>query len=201
MKIACLGDSITYGYGLNRLNNECWVDRTAIATGIDFLNFGISGDTTAGMLQRLHSDVMPCRPEIVVLMGGTNDICITGDYRVACANMVAMIKHMLELDITTVIGIPLPLAPEDINVCAWDWGRDNQHNAEQCEEYAQWLRCYCLDKHIDMVDFRKIFIDGNGKIKRELLQDGIHPTTKGHAQMSLLMQDVLAQMGYGKERP
>lgn len=37
-------------------------------------NRGIGGDTSAGMLSRLYFDVVQQRPDIVIFMGGTNDL-------------------------------------------------------------------------------------------------------------------------------
>ena len=43
MKIVCLGDSLTYGYGVPR--KDGWVSLAAQATGHTLVNKGVSGDT------------------------------------------------------------------------------------------------------------------------------------------------------------
>ena len=43
MKIVCLGDSLTYGYGVPR--KDGWVSLAARATGHTLVNRGVSGDT------------------------------------------------------------------------------------------------------------------------------------------------------------
>lgn len=68
MKIVCLGDSLTYGYGVPR--KDGWVSLAAQATGHTLVNKGVSGDTTGGMLARFARDTAswpgppspPCRP-------------------------------------------------------------------------------------------------------------------------------------------
>lgn len=67
MKIVCLGDSLTYGYGVPR--RDCWVSLAAEATGHTLVNRGINGDTTGGMLARFGRDVLSEQPDRVLLMG------------------------------------------------------------------------------------------------------------------------------------
>ena len=69
MKIVCLGDSLTYGYGVPR--KDGWVSLAAQATGHTLVNRGVSGDTTGGMLARFARDVLAQRPRRVLLMGPT----------------------------------------------------------------------------------------------------------------------------------
>ena len=189
MRIACLGDSITYGHGLPDLR-ERWTDLAARQTGHEFINCGLSGDTTAGMLIRCHEEVFPLSPDRVVLLGGTNDINTTGECRSACANMVSLIKHISQRGIGIIMGLPIPMFPEDITARPWDWERDNRRNAEACASLARWLRCYCEEKGIPVADFRSVFLCPDGSVRRDLLQDGIHPTEEGHR----LMADVLCKL-------
>ena len=53
MKIICIGDSLTFGYGVWR--NDCWVTLISRSTGLRTLNRGVNGDTSAYMLQRARS--------------------------------------------------------------------------------------------------------------------------------------------------
>ena len=78
--IICLGDSLTYGYGVRRA--QCWTELAAKMSGWNVVNRGICGDTTGGMLVRLREIL---REEIgerdercFLLMGGCNDIFFSG---------------------------------------------------------------------------------------------------------------------------
>ena len=51
--IVCLGDSLTEAYIIN--NKDCWVELLQAKLPQNFINSGISGDTTAGMLSRFTS--------------------------------------------------------------------------------------------------------------------------------------------------
>ena len=71
MKIVCLGDSLTYGFGVSRSNS--WTNIVNKETRLEIVNKGINGDTTSGMLARFNEDVVKNSPDIVFIMGGTND--------------------------------------------------------------------------------------------------------------------------------
>jgi lysophospholipase L1-like esterase len=68
-----LGDSLTYGYGDP---GPSWPTRLDAKDAQLSLanNAGVSGDTTAMMRARLNSDVFAYKPDMLFVMGGTNDI-------------------------------------------------------------------------------------------------------------------------------
>ena len=53
MKLICIGDSLTFGYGVRP--SQRWTRLCAQETGWEIVNKGISGDTTGGMLVRLRA--------------------------------------------------------------------------------------------------------------------------------------------------
>jgi len=62
-RVVFLGDSITDSWRLN----EYFPDR-------DFINRGISGQITSQMMGRMRSDVIGLQPNVVLILGGTNDL-------------------------------------------------------------------------------------------------------------------------------
>ena len=106
MKLICIGDSLTFGYGVRP--SQRWTRLCAQETGWEIVNEGISGDTTGGMLVRLRAlledrDICVQRP-LVLLMGGANDIFFSGTDTGARANMVAMLNQLLSLGLHTMRG-------------------------------------------------------------------------------------------------
>lgn len=193
MRIVCLGDSITYGYGLTNRSDR-WTDLVMARTGHELINCGVSGDTTAGMLLRCREDVLPLEPDAVILLGGTNDINITGEYRTACVNMVAILKQLAIRDIKPIMGLPLPMVAEDITARSWDWERDNYRNAAVCEQYVRWLTCYSEEKSMPIADFHGAFLQKDQVVCKELFQDGIHPTAEGHRRMADVLCALLQEL-------
>ena len=97
MDLICLGDSLTFGLGVRR--GRCWTALFAEESGWNVSNRGISGDTTSGMLARLHRDVLTALGEDrsqcrVLVMGGTNDILFSGTDTGAKANLTAMVYQL-----------------------------------------------------------------------------------------------------------
>ena len=86
MIIACLGDSLTYGYGIPR--PKVWTTLLARRTGIDVRNCGINGDTTGGMLARFHQHVVQAGADAVLIMGGFNDLALGTGLGVECQHVV-----------------------------------------------------------------------------------------------------------------
>ena len=183
MKIICMGDSITYGCGLADLSRR-WTDLAAERTGHTLINCGVNGDTTGGMLARCQNQVFAQFPDAMILLGGINDINLTGQYRPVCANVAAIARQAMALELPILIGLPLPIVPEDLKVMAWDKDCDPFRSAGLCEQYAEWLRAFCASKELPLVDFRSPFLQADGTVRRELFQDGLHPTAEGHALMA-----------------
>jgi lysophospholipase L1-like esterase len=74
LHIACLGDSLTYGYGVRQEDTWGFLVGRELAPMVVLHNHGLNGDTTTGMLERLRSEILPSRPDAVLFMGGANDI-------------------------------------------------------------------------------------------------------------------------------
>ncbi len=72
MKLICIGDSLTTGYGVFR--NERWTEILKDRYGFEVVNKGVNGDTTAGMLDRFFDDVVLPGADLVIIMGGCNDL-------------------------------------------------------------------------------------------------------------------------------
>ncbi len=193
MKIICMGDSITYGYGLDDLSKR-WTDLVAAATGHTLINCGISGDTTGGMLARCQHQVFAQEADAMLLLGGINDISLTGQYRGACANVVAMVRQAQAQQLPVILGLPLPVVPRDIVEVFWDTERNAQRTAELGEQYAYWLQHYAEDNQIPCVDFRTPFLLSDGMPDRTLFQDGLHPTEEGHRRMAEAVCRVLGEI-------
>ena len=188
MKIMCMGDSITYGNGLTNLSDR-WSDIVAARTGYTLVNLGIGGDTTGGMLARCQTQVFAKYPDVLHILGGTNDICFTYDYHQAFANMVSMIRHAQTFGVPLLIGIPIPFVPERFNNYEWFQDRDNDYITQQCERYAHVLRAYCTARDIPHIDYRSAFLNEDGTVKKDYYTDALHPNAKGH----LAMAEVLLQ--------
>ncbi len=193
MELICMGDSITYGLGLSQLSLR-WSDLVAGHTGHRLINCGVSGDTTSGMLARCQRQVFGKQADALLILGGINDISILGQYRSVCLNIISMVRQAQAEGLTVILGIPLPIVPDQIPVCVWDPGRDLEQVASLCQQYAAWIRAYADANQIPIVDFRAPFLLPDGQPDRSLFQDGLHPNEEGHRRMAQALCDRLERL-------
>jgi len=72
--VACIGDSLTHGN-----IGDCWVENLRREYPKDtFLNEGVNGDVVWQLQQRIKP-ILDCKPDIVLLMIGTNDAMASFD--------------------------------------------------------------------------------------------------------------------------
>ncbi len=90
-RVLALGDSLTAGYGVNP--TEAWPVLLASRTGWEIVNAGVSGDTSAGGLQRLPALLEEYSPALVFVSLGGNDML----RRVPQPETVANLNRILDL--------------------------------------------------------------------------------------------------------
>lgn len=178
MKILCIGDSLTKGFGVaSKLN---WIFLSSEKSGVDMVNRGISGDTSGGMLARFNKEIAESMPDTLMLMGGFNDLfagCPTG---VPQANIMAMVHQGIALGLTVWIGKP-PIC--DFSNFRKDWAVLIKHEVRKnIIAYQEWLDTFSTVFQIPLVDFNENFRQEN--FNTSLYLDGIHPSQKGHRMMS-----------------
>lgn len=189
MKLFCLGDSLTFGFGMSRSGR--WTTLVEQETGWQVVNCGINGDTTGGMMARLGPEVLDrigavrqdrlsCR---ILLMGGSNDVFFSGTDAQARANMAGMCQRLMGEGLEPFVGISLPVdwirAPQQ-----WAQVVDFQQAARRMQEYSAWLKQFCAVFGLPVVDFARDFVDADGNPVHELFLDGLHPNAQGHRLMA-----------------
>lgn len=179
MKIVCLGDSLTYGYGVPR--RDCWVSLAAEATSHTLVNRGINGDTTGGMLARFGRDVLGEQPDRVLLMGGANDIIFGGSDAPARLNLTAMANQAVANRIRPMIGLPTPVYAEEIPE-PWLSVTDYQSLLPIFSAYRDWLVRFAGIFGFKTVDFAVPgLLPPEGHTH---YLDGLHPNKEGHRLMA-----------------
>ncbi|MEM2869214.1 MAG: GDSL-type esterase/lipase family protein [Thermoplasmata archaeon] len=111
--VACLGDSITEGYPghINSRTENEWEPYTHYLKrpGVKVLNFGVSGDTTDGMMLRLHRDVARSGANVCILLGGINDLLGGTPVQEVFENLKAMYAELDRYHILPVAVTVLPI--------------------------------------------------------------------------------------------
>lgn len=195
MDLICIGDSLTFGYGVRRAQR--WTTLAEEETGWTLHNYGVCGDTTGGMLVRLRELLrqLPGRADErrFLLMGGGNDIFFSGTSANARANMAAMAHQLFAAGEAPIIAVAPDLAggeyPDNWSVLV------NFRQAEQSmREYNFWLEHFCDAFGVRMLDFRRDFLNSAGTPRHELYLDGLHPNAEGHRVMAARVVRVIGVM-------
>lgn len=199
MKLYCLGDSLTFGFGMPR--NMRWTTLVEQETGWQVINRGINGDTTGGMLSRLGPEVLDQisfdrtqrLDSRILLMGGSNDVFFSGTDAQARANMAAMCQRLMGEGLEPFVGISIPV---DWTMAPKPWAQvvDFERSARLMQDYCAWLKQFCSVFCLPIIDFARDFIDDQGEARHDLFWDGLHPNAQGHRLMAERMKQALLSL-------
>ena len=180
MSIVCIGDSLTFGYGVNESEN--WVSIISTKTKDKIINSGIPGDTTCEMKERFIEDVVNYKPSKALIMGGTNYIFL----EIGIDSIFKNIKDMVELceinNIDPTILTPL-LVKEDISIKLMFEDMDYKKVNERLLELRHMLKQYGKEKNITTIDLENL-LSKKGNIEGYFLEDGIHVSKETHKVMA-----------------
>ena len=194
--IVCHGDSLTEGSDLE--NNYTWPHLVENQIQVNVLNRGIGGDTSGGLLSRFYPDVVRYQPEMVVILGGTNDLWWDLDINLILANVFAMACQAQYRNIVPIVGLPLPLYMDNIrqqNMMAPIAGWDKCLN--KLSELVNALSVTAEESDIACLDFYHHFLDKDGSvIGKYFLEDGLHPNREGHLLMAEKLVELLQTAFY-----
>ena len=194
--IVCHGDSLTEGADLEK--SYTWPQLVENKIKVTVLNRGIGGDTSGGLLARFQHDVVQNKPDLVVILGGTNDLWWDLDINLILANIFAMACQAQHRDIVPVVGLPLPLFMENIrnqNMMAPIAGWDRCIN--KLSELVDALAVAAKESEIACLDFYHPFLDTHQKVRGDyFLEDGLHPNKKGQRLMAEKMVELLRTLFY-----
>jgi len=180
LSIVCIGDSLTFGYGVNKSEN--WVSIVSKRIKEKMINKGIPGDTTSEMKKRFIKDVVNYKPSNVLIMGGTNDIFLKMSIDIVLYN----IKNMVEIceinSIVPTILTPLPVK-ENISIKLMFEDMDYKKVNEKLTELRNLLIKYANEKNITYIDLGNI-LPKTINIEKCFLADGIHVSREIHKEMA-----------------
>lgn len=187
MKIVCLGDSLTYGFGVRR--SKSWVHLSEEKLELEIINEGISGDTTTGMNCRFYNSVYMQKPDYVFIMGGTNDMISGADLGIVKSNIMSMVHRATAKYITPIVGIPPNI---DLNNVRKDWAEFTEfyNIVKELKNYREWILKFCKTYDVKYIDFYGEIEKYPGN-KSGLYIDGLHFNEEGNALMAEIFCDAM----------
>src|SRR2546421_7447119 len=182
-RVVFMGDSITDGW--SNPNNG------GFFPGKPYINRGISGQTTPQMLIRFRPDVIALKPEVVVILAGTNDIAgNTGPMSIAAIedNLASMAELARAHKIHVVFASVLPISDYEKTKDGKPIVRSTQRPPDQIKTLNEWLKQYAAAHSETYLDYFSAMVDDKGFLKDELSEDGLHPNAKGYQVMAPLAE-------------
>ena len=180
-RVVFMGDSITEEW--SNLYPDYFTER-------GYINRGIGGQTTPQMLIRFKPDVVDLRPEIVVILAGTNDIA--GNTGPSTAKMITdNIFSMAEIASSNQIKVILSSI---LPVYVYDWARDIKDPPSTIRSVNEDLKQYANDHGLIYLDYFSSMVDERQGLNSDHTSDGVHPVKSGYILMSSLAEAVLSRL-------
>jgi lysophospholipase L1-like esterase len=147
-------------------------------------NFGIAGDTTQGVIYRLQNgEGEGFTPRAIMLMIGTNNT------RANSAAEIAEGVGAIVLDMRT----RWPGA-KILLLGVFPRGGANDPARGTIAEINQRIAKLHDGQSVHYLDIGKVFLDGNGDIPREVMSDGLHPSTEGYRRWAEAVKEPLTRL-------
>ena len=177
-RIAFLGDSITAGYGVAAAEAFPAVVEALLrerGQDVEAINAGVSGDTSAGGLERLDW-VLRSKPDVLVVELGANDALRGQPLPGIEDNLREIVARARERGVRVLlVGMDIPTS----------------YGPAYTREFAQLYERLAREERVALVPrfIREVGLDP------ELMQpDGLHPTVEGHRRLAALLVPVLAPL-------
>lgn len=176
-KAVFMGNSIT----------DFWIKKdSTFFKSNGYVDRGISGQTSSEMLVRFRRDVIDLKPQVVLILAGTNDIA-ENNGKIELINILGNIKSMCELakhnGITPILCSVLP--------CNHFFWREDMKPAKKIIELNAMIREYADSESLHYVDYFTPMATESGELKADLSNDGCHPNLKGYKIMENVVKRVI----------
>ena len=178
-RIVFIGDSITEGW--SDFSPEFFQQN-------NFVNRGISGQTTPQMLIRFKPDAVRLDPKMIVINAGTNDIAgNTGPStpEMIIDNICSMVEIAIKNNIDVALSTILPVYKYPGNDEVADPPKIISVINSALEEYCKKNSLIYIDYYSSMVDEKK-------GLKSTYGNDGVHPTKEGYDVMEKVVKNVIS---------
>lgn len=173
-RIVFIGDSIT----------EFWKQNDSIFFNQNnYINRGISSQTSVHVLERFDNDVISLKPKSVIILVGINDIAENFgpiSLEEIMVNITLMVEKSLKNNIEVLLCSILPA-----NSFYWN---PKIQPIEKIKQLNQMIKAYCILKQLDFVDYYTEMVDENLSLDKKYTDDGVHPNLAGYLKMKAILE-------------
>jgi lysophospholipase L1-like esterase len=158
-----------------------------------WLNQGIAGETSAGLLKRLHL-FDRTQPETIFVMIGINDLLQGVRDETILENQGQIVRHLRQVHPNSQIVVQsiLPYSGEGSNwarhsgLLAISNGRIGQLNRQ--------LQAIAAAESVKYLDLHPLFTDAQGNLRADLSTDGLHLNSQGYLVWRSALQMYYSQL-------
>ncbi len=190
--LALEAKAMAKGQGNNRLSImlgdslSLWFPTQGLPSGKLWLNQGISGDTSTGILRRL-SAFSSTKPEVIYIMAGINDLRKGTSDKVILSNHRQMVRRLKlthpnsYIIIQSILPTRLPKIPNS---------RIRSINTQ--------LARIAKEEGVNYVNIHKWFTDFQGDLRQDLTTDGLHLSLNGYDVWQAAIQQIEKKLAIPK---
>lgn len=169
-KVLFLGDSITEQYDLEKyFHND------------DYINGGISGNTTGDILEQMKKRVYDYSPAKIFLMIGTND-GMTRDLEddQAIKNIEQIIADIQTVLPNTKLYVESILPVNDFDEDKIDHDMVQDRDNDNIKEMNQQIQDLCEEYKVTYINLYDKMLDEDGNLNLEYTREGLHMSDEGY---------------------
>jgi len=177
-----IGDSITDGWP--RVGEWSWLNYAPYKPA----NFGVNGERTEDVIWRLtNGELKGIHPKLVVLQIGTNNIGQCRDEKPEWAAAgITKIVELLRRELPQSRILLIGLLPRERS--------GDPHLNDKIAEINRIISKLDDGKNVRYLDVGPVFLDGNGKIAKGVMLDGLHPNAHGYDLWYEAMNPLFSEM-------
>ena len=139
------------------------------------------------MLLRFKSDVIDLKPEVVLILAGTNDIAEnSGPISIddIMTNIATMAKKAKEANIRVILSSVLPAAN-------FPWSTSIKNVPEKIAELNAKIETYASENECVYLDYYSAMATEDFSLKSAYTYDGVHPDKAGYEVMAPLAKKAI----------
>lgn len=205
LTFVALGDSLTAGYvpyaPMNPMDHvfpyTAYLDNAVIAeqskrgwehVHCTFVNRGVNGDSTKGMLSRFDSEVASLEPDYVIVWAGINDLFLGFPLDEIMGRLEQIYSKAREHGIEPVACTVTSITRKSPAVA-------------RIVELNGLIRGYCTENHVPVADLFNALSDRSGLLLENFSSDGVHLNADGNRRVAdTVYSEVVERILYGLVR-
>ena len=156
-----------------------WFPSELLPKERSWLNQGISGETSAGLMNRLEL-LDKTQPEVIFVMIGINDLIRGVKDKTILANQQLIVRYLQQVHPQAKIVVQ-SILPHSTDKVTWE-GRDRLLKIpnSRIRELNRQIKAIAQDEGIIYLDLYPLFADTEGNLQIELSTDGLHLNPQGY---------------------